>query len=259
MLTLISPAKSLDFESPLPTKKFSEPAFLQDSEILIEQLRALSPPDIESLMKISPKLADLNYGRFLSWQQPFTPDNARPSVFAFTGDVYQGLDIHSFKAKELDFCQKHLRILSGLYGLLKPLDLMQPYRLEMGTKFANDRGTNLYQFWGEQITDALNAELAKQKDDVVINLASNEYFKSVKPKLLNATVITPVFKDFKSGKYKIVSFYAKKARGLMTAYIMKNGIDQPEKLKAFDSEGYYFCKASSSDTEWVFLREEQNA
>ncbi len=255
MLTVISPAKSLDYETPIKTKKFSEPDFLDESETLIEELRELSPPDIESLMKISPKLADLNYGRFLNWQRPFDTDNARQSIFAFTGDVYQGLDNHSFKAKDVDFCQKHLRILSGLYGLLRPLDLMQAYRLEMGTKFENNRGKNLYAFWGEQITDKLNDELKKQKSDVLINLASNEYFKSVKPKQLNATIITPNFKDLKNGQYKIISFYAKKARGLMAAYIMKNGITDPEKLKAFDSEGYYFSPEQSTDTDWIFLRD----
>jgi len=255
MLTLISPAKSLDYETAIKTPKFTQPDFLDDSAELIDALRELSPPDIESLMKISPKLADLNYGRFLNWQRPFDTDNARQCIFAFTGDVYQGLDIHSFSAKELDFCQKHLRILSGLYGLLRPLDLMQAYRLEMGTKFENPRGKNLYHFWGEIITQRLNEELAAQKSDVVINLASNEYFKSVKPKQLNARIITPNFKDLKNGQYKIISFYAKKARGLMAAYIMKNGITDPEALKAFDTDGYYFSPEQSSDNDWIFLRD----
>ena len=255
MLTLISPAKSLDFDSPVSTTNFSEPDFLDESETLINALRALTPPDIESLMKISPKLADLNYGRFLNWQRPFKPDNARQSVFAFTGDVYQGLDIHSFNDQQLDFCQQHLRILSGLYGLLRPLDLMQAYRLEMGTKFENSRGKNLYAFWGAQITNKLNQELEAQQADTLINLASNEYFKSVKPKQLQARVINPEFKDQKNGQYKIISFYAKKARGLMTAYIMKNGITEPEALKQFDVDGYYFSAAASSEDKWVFLRD----
>ena len=257
MLTLISPAKSLDYDSKINTTKSSQPDFLNHSEELIDGLRNLSPPDIESMMKISQKLANLNYGRFLSWQRPFTTDNARPCIFAFTGDVYQGINIHSFNTKELDFCQKNLRILSGLYGLLRPLDLMQAYRLEMGTKFANSRGTNLYQFWDTLITDKLNEELAAQNSDVLINLASNEYFKSVKPKKLKATIITPNFKDWKNGQYKIISFYAKKARGLMAAYIMKNGISDPEKLKAFDTDGYYFSPELSTPTDWIFLRDHE--
>jgi cytoplasmic iron level regulating protein YaaA (DUF328/UPF0246 family) len=255
MLALLSPAKSLDFETPATTKQFSQSEFLNDSEALIEELRELTPPDIEAMMKISPKLADLNFGRFLNWQLPFDSENAKQAVLAFTGDVYQGLDANSLSAKELKFAQKHLRILSGLYGLLKPLDLIQPYRLEMGTKFANSRGSNLYQFWGDSITEKLNDQLAKEKTPTVINLASNEYFKAVKPKLLNAEVITPVFKDQKNGQYKIISFYAKKARGLMAAYMIKNGITEAKDLKKFNSDGYYFSKELSNDKEWVFLRD----
>lgn len=255
MLALLSPAKSLDFETPATTQQFSQSEFLADSEQLISELRELTPPDIETMMKISPKLADLNFGRFLNWQLPFDQDNAKQAVLAFTGDVYQGLDAPSLNAKELKFAQKHLRILSGLYGLLKPLDLIQPYRLEMGTKFNNSRGSNLYQFWGSNITETINQQLSKDKEPVVINLASNEYFKSVKPKLLKARVVTPVFKDFKNGQYKIISFYAKKARGLMAAYLIKNAITEPEQLKNFDSDGYYFSKALSTTDEWVFLRD----
>lgn len=251
MIIVLSPAKSLDYESELPTTTHTTPSFLDESQQLIEQLRKLTPPDIESLMKISPKLADLNFGRFLNWQQPFDLENARQAAFAFTGDVYQGLDATTLTEKQLDFAQKHVRILSGLYGLLKPLDLMQPYRLEMGTKFENDRGKNLYEFWGETLTQAINQE----SPDVLVNLASNEYFKAIKPKLLDAPVITPVFKDFKSGQYKIVSFYAKKARGLMTAYIIKNKITKAEKIKNFDTDGYYFSPEQSNEKEWVFLRD----
>lgn len=255
MLILLSPAKSLDFETPPTTTAFSENEFLADSKQLIEELRELSPTDIESMMKISPKLANLNFGRFLNWQLPFDKDNAKQAVLAFTGDVYQGLNAPSLSAKELTFAQKHLRILSGLYGLLKPLDLIQPYRLEMGSKFKNTRGSNLYQFWDERITSKLNEQLAKDKEPVIINLASNEYFKSVKTKILMARVVTPVFKDFKNGHYKIVSFYAKKARGLMSAFIIKNAITKPEKIKNFDSDGYYFSKELSTTDEWVFLRD----
>lgn len=253
---LISPAKSLDFETPAPTKKFTQPAFLSDSHELIKQLKKQRPEDIQELMGVSAKIADLNYQRFQNWHPEFDLDNAKQAMYAFQGDVYQGLDATSFSTKEINFAQKHLLMLSGLYGLLKPLDLMQPYRLEMGTKFANKRGKDLYTFWDEQITDAINQHQKKIKSDVVLNLASNEYFKSVKPKLLNAEVITPVFKDFKSGKYKIVSFYAKKARGMMAAYVIKNQIDDVKKIKKFKTAGYYFSKEESTPTQWVFLRDE---
>ncbi|CAA0081750.1 Uncharacterised protein [BD1-7 clade bacterium] len=255
MLMLISPAKSLDFESPLATQTHTQPDFLPQSQQLIDELRELSPPAIQTLMKISPQLADLNFGRFLNWQTPFTQDNSRQALLAFTGDVYQGLDVSSFSEEDFNFTQQHLRILSGLYGVLKPLDLMQPYRLEMGTKFANSQGKNLYEFWGEQVTDYLNQQLAAQGADTLVNLASNEYYKSVKPKLLNATIVTPVFKDFKNDQYKIISFYAKKARGMMAAYIIKNRITDDQSIKDFDIGGYYFSAEASSDKEWVFLRD----
>ncbi len=255
MLLLISPAKSLDYESPLPTKKNSQPDFLDDSEVLIEELRELSPPDVQAMMKISPQLADLNFGRILNWQRPFDATNARPALLAFKGDVYQGMAADKFTAKDFDFAQKHLRILSGLYGLLRPLDLMQPYRLEMGTKFENSRGKNLYEFWGDKITDATNELLTKQKSDTLVNLASNEYFKSIKKNRIQAEIITPVFKDFKNGQYKIISFYAKKARGLMCHYIIKNKITDVEKIKKFDLEGYYYSPEQSKGNDWVFLRD----
>lgn len=256
MLILISPAKSLDFDSPLPTKKFTQPDFLADSAELVGTARKLKVTDIQNLMDISTALADLNFGRFLNWHTPFTPDNARPAVLAFKGDVYVGMQAETFTAKDFDFAQQHLRILSGLYGLLRPLDLMQAYRLEMGTALKNPRGNNLYDFWGDKITLAVNGVLAKQKKPVVINLASNEYYKAIKAKQLAAPVITPVFKDLKNGQYKMISFYAKKARGLMSAYIIKNRITDPEAIKAFDSEGYYFSPEHSKAKEWVFLRDE---
>ncbi len=254
MLLVISPAKNLDYETPVKTKQKTQPDFLEDAQELIDELRELAPQDISKLMSISDKLGVLNYDRYQQWTTPFTEDNAKQAVLAFNGDVYTGLDANSFKSDELTFAQKHLRILSGLYGLLRPLDLMQPYRLEMGTKFANPRGKDLYQFWGETITDALNKQLKTVKSDVLINLASNEYFKSVKPKALNAEIITPVFKDWKGDKYKIISFYAKKARGLMAAYIIKNKITVAEQNKGFDSEGYIFNEAMSTAKEWVFTR-----
>lgn len=255
MLILISPAKTLDFDTPAHTQQRSEPDFLDASRQLIDELRELAPQDISALMKISDKLGTLNYQRFADWQTPFTPDNAKQAVLAFRGDVYTGLNADDFSDDDFAFAQQHLRILSGLYGLLRPLDLIQPYRLEMGTKFANSGGKNLYEFWGERITDAINAQFS-DAGPLLLNLASNEYFSAVKPKLLNADVITPVFKDYKNGKYKIISFYAKKARGLMSAYVIKQRITDAEKLKQFDTDGYYYCPEQSTATEWVFLRDE---
>ncbi|MGI9274553.1 MAG: peroxide stress protein YaaA [Endozoicomonas sp.] len=256
MLIVVSPAKTLDYDTTPVTKTFSQPDFLSESEVLIQQLRKLSPADIGSLMSISDKLAQLNAARFEAWNQPFTQDNAKQAVLAFKGDVYTGLDAESLSEKQFKFAQKHLRILSGLYGLLRPLDLMQAYRLEMGTKFANKAGKDLYSFWGEKITEKLNEEIGAQKDDVLVNLASNEYFKSVKPKLLVGRVITPVFKDWKGDKYKIISFFAKKARGLMCRYAIDNNITNVAELKGFDYEGYAFNESMSSESEWVFIRDE---
>jgi len=257
VLLLISPAKTLDYETPAITQESSHPAMLGASQILIDELRALAPQDISSLMHISDKLGSLNYDRYQHWQQPFTSDNAKQAVLAFKGDVYTGLDAESFNADELGFAQKHLRILSGLYGLLRPLDLMQPYRLEMGTKFANSRGKNLYEFWGSDITQALNQQLKLLKSESVVNLASNEYFKSVKTQELNAELITPVFKDKKNGEYKIISFYAKKARGMMSAYVIKNRLVEASKLKQFNGAGYAYSETLSEGNNWVFTREQQ--
>ena len=257
MLILISPAKTLDFETPAVTDHFTQPDFLARSQVLIETLRELAPDDLSRLMKISDKLAELNHQRNMNWQPPFTPDNAKQAVLAFKGDVYTGLEAESFSADDFAYAEQHLRILSGLYGLLRPLDLIQPYRLEMGTKLENPEGSNLYQFWGNQITEAINDLLKEQPEPVVVNLASNEYYKAVKPKLLAGEVITPVFKDCKNGNYKIISFYAKKARGLMAAYIVQNRLNEVEQLKRFDAEGYYYSEAHSSPKGWVFLRDEQ--
>lgn len=257
MLMLVSPAKTLDYETPLPFDDFSQPQMLEQSKLLIEELVDLTPKDIASLMKLSDKLALLNVNRFQHWATPFTQENARPAMYAFKGDVYTGLDAYSFKKADVNFAQKHLRMLSGLYGLLRPLDLMQPYRLEMGTKFSNQRGKNLYDFWGELITNEINQE-AVAKDEI-LNLASNEYFKAVKTKQLKAKVITPVFKDEKNGQYKVISFYAKKARGLMAAYVIKNKIKDAEQVKQFDVSGYQFNLEQSNEKEWVFLRAEQDA
>ena len=256
MLLVVSPAKNLDYESPTPTAKHTKAALLKDSEELIVDLKKLAPQDVSGLMGISDKLGTLNYDRFQAWEQPFTKANARQAVFAFKGDVYVGLDAYSFDDDDLRFAQDHMRILSGLYGLLKPLDLMQAYRLEMGTKFVNARGKDLYQFWGEKITEQLNKQFKKLDSDTLVNLASNEYFKSVNTKTLAGNIITPIFKDEKNGKYKIISFFAKKARGRMSAYIIKNKITDAKDLKKFDWDGYSFDKAMSSDTDWVFTRPE---
>lgn len=254
MLVVISPAKNLDFESPLPTQQYSAPEFLAHSQQLIDVCKQLTPAQLSSLMGISDKLAGLNAARFAQWQQPFTTENARPAVFAFNGDVYTGLQAHSLTETQLTFAQQHLRILSGLYGLLKPLDLIQAYRLEMGTKLENSRGTNLYQFWGEIITKAVNQALVEQGDEVLVNLASNEYFKSVKPKQLAGQIITPAFKDWKNGQYKMISFFAKKARGLMARYIIEQQLTEVEQLKQFDSEGYQYNTELSKGNNWVFTR-----
>lgn len=256
MLMIISPAKTLDYESPLATETHTQPDFLDDACELIDQLKELEPHQVSNLMSISDKLGQLNAERFQTWHTPFTPDNARQAVLAFKGDVYTGLDAESFSNEDFSFAQKHLRILSGLYGLLKPLDLMQPYRLEMGTRFENTRGKDLYAFWGSNITEALNQLLASD-DKVLVNLASNEYFKSVQKKHLDARLVTPQFKDWKNGQYKMISFYAKKARGLMCRYAIQNRITQADDLKGFNLDGYYFSEDQSDNNNWVFLRDEQ--
>lgn len=254
MLIVLSPAKTLDLATPPVTVKSSLPDFISHSAELIEILRAHSPAEIGSLMQISDPLAALNVARYASWSTKFTPQNAKQAVLAFNGDVYEGLDAASMNAKQLDYTQSHIRILSGLYGVLRPLDLMQPYRLEMGTRLASARGRNLYAFWGSIVTDALNAQLDAQQSQALINLASEEYFKAVKPNLLSAPVITPIFEDWKNGKFKIISFYAKRARGLMARYAADRKVVHPEKLKEFDYEGYAFDEMTSSAGKWVFRR-----
>ena len=256
MLILISPAKTLDFETPPPIADFTQPDFLKQSRQLITELRALSPQAIASLMSISDKLGVLNYDRFARWKTPFKPGNAKQAIYAFQGDVYTGMQAENFSAGEINFAQQHLRILSGLYGLLRPLDLIQAYRLEMGTGFANSGGKNLYEFWGDSITKAINKQLRQLGSPVLINLASQEYFGAVKPRLLKANIITPIFKDRKNGDYKIISFFAKKARGMMSAYIIKHQITEPEAIKQFDTAGYAFNPTLSHQTDWVFTREE---
>ena len=257
MLVLVSPAKTLDYENEAATTEFTLPKLTQYSEQLINECRKMTPTDIASLMKVSDKIAGLNAARFESWSPTFTTDNAKQAVYAFRGDVYTGLDADSLSTASLSRAQTQLRILSGLYGLLRPLDLMQPYRLEMGTRLANTNGTNLYQFWGDVITDEVNLALSEQGDALLVNLASNEYFKAVKPKLVNGTIITPVFKDRKNGQYKVISFFAKKARGMMVRYILDNDIKTLAGLTQFDVAGYYYCEAESTPASPVFKREEQ--
>ena len=255
MLTVISPAKTLDYETPATTRQATQPAFLSRASELVEDARRLTPGDIQSLMGVSESIANLNHERFMNWHPEFTPQNAKQALLAFKGDVYTGLAAETLDAKGLKFAQKHLRILSGLYGLLRPLDLMQPYRLEMGLRFNNRAGKNLYEFWGNDISDAVQADLKKSGSPLLINLASNEYFKSVNAKTLDAEIITPVFKDLKQGKYKVISFFAKKARGLMARFIIDHQLNDPEGLKEFDAEGYYFSKTLSTASELVFLRD----
>jgi cytoplasmic iron level regulating protein YaaA (DUF328/UPF0246 family) len=254
MLMLLSPAKTLDYASPLPTNTHSLPDFIPRSAELIELLRQLSPSEVGSLMQISDPLAQLNAQRYADWSKKFNFNNARQALLAFNGDVYEGLDAASLRETQLAWAQDHLRILSGLYGVLRPLDLMQPYRLEMGTRLGNAHGKDLYAFWGERVTHAINAALAQHPAPALINLASEEYFKVVKPALLTVPVITPVFEDWKGGKYKIISFYAKRARGLMARFAIDKKITKPAQLKKFDREGYAFDAAHSSPSSWVFRR-----
>lgn len=265
MLVVVSPAKNLDFSSSLPAflndkndsaLATSEPAFMANVKALVKTCKKLSPADLSSMMKISDKLAILNAERFSSFEFPFTEENSRPAMFAFNGDVYTGLDAKTLDEKAVKFAQSHLRILSGLYGTLRPLDLMQAYRLEMGIKLKVGKADNLYQYWDDKITKELNKAIKAQGDKVLINLASNEYFSSVKTKDLNAEVITPQFKDEKNGKFKIISFYAKKARGLMARYIIENQIENIDELKQFNVDGYAFDEGESSTNTLVFKRPE---
>lgn len=258
MLVLLSPAKTLDFDSPAPTLADSQPRFLEEAETLNRQLRKLAPQDLASLMKLSDKLAELNHKRNLEWSLPFDITNARQAVAAFQGDVYTGLQADNWSASDYAWAQEHLRILSGLYGLLRPLDLMQPYRLEMGTRLQNPRGKDLYQFWGTRLTDALNELIREQNQQALVNLASNEYWRAVQANGLETDVISPTFKDWKNGQYKLISFYAKKARGLMARWIVQNRVEQPQELQEFDLDGYYFAADQSTASQPVFLRDDTN-
>lgn len=261
MLAVISPAKTLDFESTLPPHRATQPARLAESAELVEVLRKKSRAELEALMGISPALADLNWRRFREWSvsadgKSLDPETARAAIFAFKGDVYTGFSLESYRAEDFRFAQAHLRILSGLYGLLRPLDRILPYRLEMGTPLETARGRNLYEFWGGRLTDDLNAALAKSGESTLVNLASQEYFKAVSPDRILGRIVTPHFQEWKGGKYRLVSFFAKKARGLMSDYLIRRRLADPEELKAFDAEGYRYRPELGDETNWYFTRGE---
>lgn len=255
MLMVISPAKTLDLETAPPIETYSQPLFLDEAAELVEQLCMKTPEELSELMSMSARLGELNSQRFLEWQLPFSPANAKQAVLAFRGDVYAGLEADRFTAAEFDFAQQHLRILSGLYGLLRPLDLMQAYRLEMGTRLSTARGRNLYEFWGERITLALNEQLEAMGSRTLVNLASDEYFKVIQPRALSAEVVQPVFQDLKGGQYKIISFYAKKARGQMAAWAIRHRVAEVEQLKHFDVAGYRYAPEASTAWRWTFRRD----
>lgn len=258
MLIVLSPAKSLDYDTPAVTDKHSLPLFIAESAKLIAQLKKLSLQEVAELMDLSDKLAALNVARYAQWSKTFNLDNSKQAILAFDGDVYEGMNAKTLSKKALDYAQEHVRILSGLYGLLKPLDLMQPYRLEMGTPLNNTGGKDLYAFWGTKIAKALQDELDKHRSQILINLASDEYFKSVRLDALKFPIVAPVFQDEKAGKYKIISFYAKRARGLMTRYVIDHQIDRPEGLKDFDYDGYRYAPKESTPEKPVFRRKEQS-
>lgn len=257
MLVLLSPAKKLDYDSPVRTTKYTQPLFVEQAQGLINVLKQKSASEIAGLMSLSDNLASLNVERYAAWTPKFTQTNSRQAVLAFNGDVYEGLEAPTLNEGQLDWAQQHVAILSGLYGVLRPLDLMQPYRLEMGTRLATDKGRNLYDYWGSEIAKYLNARLAEQGADMIVNLASEEYFKSVDQKTLKARIVQCVFQDEKNGSWKVISFHAKRARGLMARYIIENQISDSAKLKGFDAEGYAFHAEASSDLKLVFRRSER--
>lgn len=254
MLILLSPAKTLDYETQLLTKEATTPRLLKHSSMLIEELRRLSPEEVGKLMSISPKLSELNYERYHNYQSKHTKDNSRQAILAFTGDVYQGMELSSWTNNDFKTAQSQIRILSGLYGVLRPLDSIQPHRLEMGTKLKNARGNNLYSFWDSRITDLLNQDIKDSGADFIVNLASDEYFSSIKPTELKGKVIKPIFKDEKDGAFKVISFYAKKARGMMADFIIRNQVESVEGLKKFKTDGYQFDAKTSDGETLVFLR-----
>jgi cytoplasmic iron level regulating protein YaaA (DUF328/UPF0246 family) len=254
MIIILSPSKTLDLAPWKQTENYTIPEFLQDSKELVEHLSQLSEKELATFMKLSPKLAELNYQYYQDWKLPFHSETAKPALYTFKGNAYDGLQAETLQDNEVEFAQQHLKILSGLYGFLRPLDLMLPYRLEMGTRLETQRGKNLYNFWGDRITKKLNEQLQEEENPILINLASNEYFKAIQVKSLKGRVITPIFKDYKNGEYKVVSAYAKRARGLMARYLITQGITQEEKIKSFAEEGYCFDPELSTESSWLFTR-----
>lgn len=254
MIILMNSSKTLDFEQNAPLSKHTIPEFVKEAEILVKEIRKLSDSEFSKLLKTSEKLTKLNVDRFANWQTGTKGSNAKQALLAFRGDIYSGVGIENYKIRDFNFAQQHVRILSGLYGILRPLDLIQPYRLEMATKLATTKGKDLYQFWGDQINNSVGALLKREKSGVLVNLCSAEYFKAIRSDLLDTNVITPGFKEFRDGSYRFVTIYAKKARGMMCNYIIQNHIRKPEDLKRFKVEGYQFNRKISSDNEWVFTR-----
>ncbi|MFZ2987332.1 peroxide stress protein YaaA [Ideonella sp.] len=257
MLYLLSPAKTLDYETPVPAEvlaRATRPQFVEEAATLIDVLRARSPAEIAQLMDLSDPLAQLNVARYGAWSRRFTDANSRPAVLAFNGDVYEGLQAQSLSTDELDWAQKHVAILSGLYGVLRPLDKLQPYRLEMGTRLATPGAADLYGYWGDRLAEHLNARQARERSPVIVNLASQEYFKAARRKALRARVIECVFEEWHGGTWKVISFYAKRARGLMARFAVQQRVDQPVQLQAFDDDGYAFDAAASQADRWVFRR-----
>ena len=256
MIILMNSSKTLDFQQKARISKHTYPELIKDAAILVQELRKLSEPDFAKLMKVSEKLAKLNIERLANWQNQSNTSNAKQALLAFKGDIYSGMDVENYKVKDFEFAQKHMRILSGLYGILRPLDLIQPYRLEMATKLVTAKGKNMYQFWGNKINESVRVLLKREKSGVLVNLCSAEYFRAIKPELIDTTVITPGFKEFRDGSYRFVTLYAKKARGMMCNHIIRNHLKRIEDLKSFNVEGYQYNKKVSSDHEWVFTRGE---
>ena len=254
MLIILSPAKTLDLDTPFKAPASTQPEFLGDTRKLVKILRTYDTAGLTSLMQTSAAISGINVARYKSWKTPFSDANARPAIFTFKGDVYTGLEADTFSKADLAWAQDHLRILSGLYGALRPLDLMQAYRLEMGTALANERGKDLYAFWGDKVSKAITRDLKAQGDDVLVNLASNEYSNVLQKKALNARIVAPVFKDFSSGQYRVLSFFAKKARGQMAAWILKQRCTDPEQLAGFNLDGYGYSMKDSTPDKPVFLR-----
>lgn len=254
MITIISPAKTLDFNKIAITDQYSEPIFKEEASQLIGELQKYSSQDIEELMNISDKLAELNYKRYKQWSKEHSIENSKQAILAYSGDVYQGMKAGDFNEKQLKFSQQHIRIISGLYGVLRPLDLIQPYRLEMSIKLKNSKGVDLYSFWKEKITDFFNKEIGDHKDNTLINLASNEYFSAIDKDKFKGRIITPMFKEYRNGNYKIIGIYAKKARGAMAKYIVENEINSPKHIKNFNQHEYKYNEKLSTDSEWIFVR-----